>query len=117
MKLNPMPALVLAALTFIVSGAATTALADLLNYGATGVVQGGGIGPLTKHRASFDFTEFDMKTLTYSKVTDNAQRRELLRYASPITYVTKTALQRCSSTEAKTRLCHLFDRRRASNSL
>jgi acetyl esterase/lipase len=64
-------------------------LTDLLNYGATGAVQGGDLGPLTYHRASFDFTEFDAKSRSYVKVTDNARRLQLLRQASPITHVTK----------------------------
>ena len=34
-------------------------LTDLLNYGAPDAVQGGDLGLLKHHRASFDFTEFD----------------------------------------------------------
>ena len=34
-------------------------LTDLLNYGAAGAVQGGDLGPLKHHRASFDFAEYD----------------------------------------------------------
>lgn len=66
-------------------------LTDLLNYGATGAVQGGDLGPLTHHRASFDFTEFDPKTRAYVKVTDETRRHQLLRQASPITHVTKNS--------------------------
>ena len=64
-------------------------LTDLLNYGAQGSVQAGDFGPLTHHRASFDFTEFDPKTRTYFKVTDAARRRQLLQQASPISHVMK----------------------------
>lgn len=64
-------------------------LTDLLNYGTTGAIQGGDFGPLTHHRASFDFTEFDAKTRSYVKVTDTARRLQLLRQASPISHVTK----------------------------
>jgi acetyl esterase/lipase len=64
-------------------------LTDLLNYGATGAVQGGDLGPLTHHRASFDFTRFDSATRAFVKVTDAAERRELLKQASPIAHVTK----------------------------
>ncbi len=64
-------------------------LTDLLNYGESGKVQGGDLGPLTHHRASFDFTEFDPKLRAYVKVTDPQKRLELLKQASPITYVTK----------------------------
>lgn len=63
-------------------------LTDLLNYGETGAVQGGDLGPLTHHRASFDFTDYDSKTRSYVKVTDPAQRLKLLKQASPITHVT-----------------------------
>jgi acetyl esterase/lipase len=66
-------------------------LTDLLNYGAPGAVQGGDLGPLTHHRASFDFTEYDPTIRAYVKVTDPARRRELLKQASPITYVTKAS--------------------------
>jgi acetyl esterase/lipase len=64
-------------------------LTDLLNYGAAGAVQGGDLGPLTHHRASFDFTRFDPGTRAYVKVTDPAERRELLKQASPIAHVNK----------------------------
>jgi acetyl esterase/lipase len=64
-------------------------LTDLLNYGRPGLVQGGDLGPLAYHRASFDFHEFDPQTRTYVKVTDDAKRKELLKQISPITYVTK----------------------------
>jgi acetyl esterase/lipase len=64
-------------------------LTDLLNYGAAGAVQGGDLGLLAYHRASFDFTRFDPTTRAFVKVTDPAERRELLKQASPITYVTK----------------------------
>jgi acetyl esterase/lipase len=64
-------------------------LTDLLNYGATGAVQAGDLGPLAYHRASFDFTEFDPNTRAYVKVTSDARRRELLEQASPISHVTK----------------------------
>ena len=64
-------------------------LTDLLNYGASGAVQGGDLGPLKHHRASFDFVEFDPSIRAYVKVTDDAKRRELLKQASPITHVTK----------------------------
>jgi acetyl esterase/lipase len=66
-------------------------LTDLLNYAAPGAVQGGDLGPLNHHRASFDFTEFDPTTRAYVKVTDAAQRRELLRLASPISHVTRNS--------------------------
>ena len=66
-------------------------LTDLLNYGAPGAVQGGDLGPLTHHRASFDFTEFDPKTRTYVKVTDGEQRRKLLQRASPISHITRNS--------------------------
>ena len=66
-------------------------LTDLLNYGAHDAVQGGDLGPLTHHRASFDFTEFDAKTRTFVKVTDAARRRQLLQQASPISHVTKSS--------------------------
>ncbi len=64
-------------------------LTDLLNYGAAGAVQGGDLGLLKFHRASFDFTRFDPGTRAFVKVTDPAERRKLLESASPITYVTK----------------------------
>ncbi len=64
-------------------------LTDLLNYGAEGVAQGGDLGPLAHHRASFDFTRFDPNIRALVKVTDAAERRELLRQASPIAHVTK----------------------------
>ncbi len=64
-------------------------LTDLLNYGAAGQVQGGDFGPLTYHRASFDFQEFDPQTRAYVKVTDDVKKREILRQVSPITHVTK----------------------------
>ncbi len=63
-------------------------LTDLLNYGEPGAVQGGDFGPLTFHRASFDFAEYDPTTRAFVKVTDATKRRELLRQASPITHVT-----------------------------
>lgn len=63
-------------------------LTDLLNYGQTGAEQGGDLGPLKHHRASFDFTRYDPALRAFVKVTDPAERRELLRQASPITYVT-----------------------------
>jgi dipeptidyl aminopeptidase/acylaminoacyl peptidase len=66
-------------------------LTDLLNYGATGAVQGGDLGRLAFHRASFDFTEFDAKTRAYVKVTDENRRRALLKQASPISHVTATS--------------------------
>ncbi|HEY1785830.1 MAG TPA: alpha/beta hydrolase [Pirellulales bacterium] len=66
-------------------------LTDLLNYGAVGAVQGGDLGPLTHHRASFDFTEYDPAIRAYVKVTDPARRRALLAEASPITHVTKAS--------------------------
>jgi acetyl esterase/lipase len=66
-------------------------LTDLLNYGAPGAVQGGDLGPLTHHRASFDFTEYDPAIRAYVKVTDPTRRRALLAQASPITYVTKAS--------------------------
>ncbi len=62
-------------------------LTDLLNYGQAGAVQGGDLGPLAHHRASFDFTKFDPQLRALVKVTDPAERRELLRQASPISYV------------------------------
>ena len=64
-------------------------LTDLLNYGKPGQVQAGDFGPLAYHRASFDFTQFDPQTRTNVKVTDDAQRREILRQISPIAHVTK----------------------------
>jgi len=64
-------------------------LTDLLNYGAAGTVQGGDLGPLAHHRASFDFTQFDRKLRALVKVTDESARRELLRQASPIAHVSK----------------------------
>ena len=64
-------------------------LTDLLNYGTTGQEQGGDFGPLTYHRASFDFHDFDPQTRAYIKVTDDAKRREILRQISPISHVTK----------------------------
>jgi len=64
-------------------------LTDLLNYGAVGAVQAGDFGPLQTRRASFDFAEYDPTSHAYVKVTDAAKRRELLRQASPIAYVTR----------------------------
>ena len=64
-------------------------LTDLLNYGQTGAVQGGDLGPLAHHRASFDFTRFDPQLRAYVKVTDPAERRELLARASPIAHVSE----------------------------
>ena len=66
-------------------------LTDLLNYGTPGAVQGGDVGPLTYHRASFDFTEYDSKTRSYVKVTDDAVRLKLLKQASPISHVTPSS--------------------------
>ncbi|MDB5392271.1 MAG: hypothetical protein JWM11_7917 [Planctomycetaceae bacterium] len=66
-------------------------LTDLLNYGAPDAVQGGDLGKLTYHRASFDFTEFDPQTRSFVKVHDKARRLELLKQASPITYVTQAS--------------------------
>jgi acetyl esterase/lipase len=63
-------------------------LTDFLNYGAPGIVQGGDVGPLAYHRASFDFTEYDPGIRAYVKVTDPARRRALLEQASPIAHVT-----------------------------
>ncbi len=62
-------------------------LTDLLNYGGPGA--GSDLGPIPYHRASFDFEEYDPKIRAFVKVTDPARRRELLKEASPITYVTK----------------------------
>lgn len=64
-------------------------LTDFLNYGGPGLVQAGDLGPLTYHRASFDFHDFDPQTRTYVKVSDDTRRKELLKQVSPITYVTK----------------------------
>ncbi len=61
---------------------------DFLNYGAPGAVQGGDLGPLVYHRASFDFTEYDPAIRAYVKVTDPARRRALLEQASPVAHVT-----------------------------
>ncbi|HTU24728.1 MAG TPA: alpha/beta hydrolase [Pirellulales bacterium] len=66
-------------------------LTDLLNYGATGAVQGGDLGKLTYHRASFDFSEYDPGLRAYVKVTDPARRRVLLEQASPISHVTQNS--------------------------
>jgi acetyl esterase/lipase len=66
-------------------------LTDLLNYGAAGAVQGGDLGPLTHHRASFDFTQYDPVIRAYVKVTDPDRRRALLAEASPISHVTKAS--------------------------
>jgi acetyl esterase/lipase len=66
-------------------------LTDLLNYGAPGAVQGGDLGPLAHHRASFEFTRFDPATRTLVKVTDAAERRALLKQASPIAHVTSAS--------------------------
>jgi acetyl esterase/lipase len=63
-------------------------LTDLLNYGAPGAVQGGDLGPLKHHRASFDFEEWDPALRANVKVTDPARKRELLAQASPITHAT-----------------------------
>jgi acetyl esterase/lipase len=70
-------------------------LTDLLNYGAPGQVQAGDFGPLTQHRASFDFQEFDPQTRAYVKVTDDAKKRDVLRRISPITYVDKESPPTC----------------------
>jgi len=66
-------------------------LTDLLNFGATGVVQDANSGPLQCFRAAFDFTEYDTQTCRYERVTDSARRRDLLHQASPIAYVTKNS--------------------------
>lgn len=64
-------------------------LTDLLNYGAAEQLQAGDYGPLTYHRASFDFHEFDSQTRSFVKVTDAAKKKEILRQISPITHVTR----------------------------
>jgi dipeptidyl aminopeptidase/acylaminoacyl peptidase len=64
-------------------------LTDFLNYGGPGLVQAGDQGPLTYHRASFDFHDFDPQTRTYVRVTDETRKNELLKQVSPITYVSK----------------------------
>jgi len=66
-------------------------LTDLLNYGAPGQTPDRNGGPFEFYRAPFDFSDFDEKTRSYYKITDDARRRHFLQLASPITYVTRNS--------------------------
>jgi acetyl esterase/lipase len=59
---------------------------DFLNYGKQGAVQLG-TGVLKDYSAPFDFQVFDKAEKRFKRVTDEAQRREIAREISPVTYV------------------------------
>jgi acetyl esterase/lipase len=60
---------------------------DFLNYGEKGK-DALGRGILANFKAPFDFHEFDAKTRTFVKVTDEERFKEIGRRISPITHVT-----------------------------
>jgi acetyl esterase/lipase len=60
---------------------------DFLNYGAKGK-DAIGRGTLAGFKAPFDFKQFDPKTRTYERITDEKKIVEIGRAISPITHVT-----------------------------
>src|SRR5947209_9140805 len=61
---------------------------DFLNYGKEGE-NALGVGTLKDFKAPFDFVEFNPKTRTFDRVTDEAKRAEIGKNISPVYFVTE----------------------------
>ena len=59
-----------------------------MNYGKEGVVVSGD-KILAEFKAPFDFTEFNTKTKTFVKVTDEEKYKAICKKISPVYHVTK----------------------------
>jgi acetyl esterase/lipase len=61
---------------------------DFLNYGTEGE-NALGVGTLKDFKAPFDFVEFNPKTRTFDRVSDEAKRAEIGKKISPVYFVTE----------------------------
>jgi len=63
---------------------------DFLNYGKEGE-NALGVGTLANYKAPFDFHEFDLKSRTFNRITDEERRNEIGKKISPVYHVTEKA--------------------------
>jgi len=61
---------------------------DFLNYGKEGE-NALGVGTLANFKAPFDFHDFDLKSRTFNRITDEERRIEIGKAISPVNHVTE----------------------------